>query len=263
MVAVGLLVMIAGLWIVGYGPFARGPSGPTTRVSVAPTFEQASSSALALAISTGSGPWSIGFGGGADLSQPIPFKWYWTALSSDIGQYPCSLVESDASAWNSTVPAFTGSLSSGESPGWIMIATNASQRGVVVLDLAGVSLLLGTFGGGSCPMYHPSYGSVPPSLVNSSDLVSMALEAGGSAFLQAHAGSNLTMWAPEYGSSLSDVGWVVRLSACPLVLPGADTSQWIAAQPTPDFAAFVSSGAVGPTVQVVSNDFACSPIFVS
>jgi len=257
-VATTLIVLVAALWIAGYGPFARNQSSPATLVSSGPTFEQASADVRTLANSTGPGPWSIAFGSGSELAAPLPLNSYNPALGSEIGQTLCAFVAAPRVPWNATVPGFDGSHSSGESPGWVIVATNGTERGIEALVLDGEAQLLGTFGGGACSEYRTPLGAVPPDLPDSPGLIALALGAGGSTFLASNPHANVTMSAPVQGGSSTTWGWVVSFSTCPVYLSAANESVALQIAHDPHFAAFVTPGPGGPTVQNVTSDFGCS-----
>lgn len=229
-VALALLLVVVLLvaWTAGVGPFQSSPKGSASQGTNAPTYSQAASSALALANASAHGPWSAGLAVAVVTSASQPFQSFWAVIARDVGGVECNFKISTSTAWNATLAGFGGSRVLGESTGWLIVVTNETERGLVVLVSGGQASVLGSFGGRGCADYLYQIGSIPAGYLDSPNAVQGALVAGGSAFLSAHPNANVTMWAPAPDPSLNTDGngWLVTFSTCPLVEPWNGTGNF-------------------------------------
>jgi hypothetical protein len=217
--AIILMVVISGMWAAGFGPFARSSTNEPDYVSSAQTFDNATASALASAPSDG-GPWAVAFVTGVAMTQPLPLKWYFLPL---LGPNPtlCGVIFSPTVPWNETVPGFTGAITSGEIPGWIVVLENGTKSGILVFVLLGQPSILGSMGATCFGGARPDLTALPSNTIASPEAVSLALQTGGSTYLRSNPHANLTMSAPFGGSGIfpppPPSGWLITLSTCPLV----------------------------------------------
>lgn len=208
-----VVLTLAALYAVGVGPFAR-PGSASGGEATGPTFLQAASLANRSGDAYGNGPWKVILAGGADLVTPFLES---TAVPLELGGSeegaPCDGVSETGNSSVVAFPAFTGSLSSGEAPVWLLLTINATGTVLVVVVLDGQASVWAKYAGPGCAPF-ASIGTVPGSAVDSSQAAGAFLAAGGAAFVRAHPGGFLSL-------SVADLegngGWALSYSTCPAV----------------------------------------------
>lgn len=209
-VFVAIVVVVLVLSLVASGVFNT--SSPNATL---PTYSRASGPANQAAGQVGGGPWdlvaAVAYDTPAAVSVPTG-----TSVSSNC---TLSAVDSSSLPANLFLPAFHGSLSSGQSPWWGMIyAQRLTDQVLLVEVLNGTAQALG-IGSGSCGTAVLNFTTVPTNVVDSSVIASLAWSQGGSAFVAAHSALSLEMEMGLIGGTTVEgvsVGavWVVEIDPC-------------------------------------------------
>jgi hypothetical protein len=207
-VAVALVVAFSTLYVAGVYPFERSsPLGSEL------TFSEARAAATRSADGYGGGSWALVLAGGVDLAASTSVPLGQNLSGSGLN---CS-VQYLSGASELTVPAFHGSVSSGTSPFWLFVFRDASGNALVISVANGVATRLASAGAGTtCTEALGILGAVPDSIVDSPQAVSLADQAGGGAFLQAHPNATVAL-ALIGGVSLfgqARVQWIVVYTTC-------------------------------------------------
>jgi hypothetical protein len=207
------VVVVAGLVVLSL--FATGVLNVSKTSAADPTYSRASGSASQAAGQVSGGPWTLVAAVAFDSS---------TAVSVPVGNLVpsnCSLsgVGSSALPTSLYVPAFSGSLSSGESPWWGMAYLEPSTHEVLLVQvLNGTAEAIGE-GSGACVDAFENLTAVPSGAVDSSVAASDAWSGGGMAYVEAHAGLALQQEMALYGGGTFDglsfgAGWGVDIDPC-------------------------------------------------
>ncbi len=217
----GLVVVALGLLSIAafesWGPFAPGPA--STVDASDPTFSEAQAIASGRATSSGAGPWTTWAGVG--LVNPKPAELSTGAAGafapslSNVAN--CTFSPAAGVGASLSIHGFSGPLSSGESPAWLVYLRNASGVGVVIGVLSGGPRLLATLSGAGCPSELIASEGIGGGDVDSSVAVTAALEDGGSTFLSDHPGAGLTLTALagfDVDGTPGAASWTVELSTC-------------------------------------------------
>lgn len=232
-VLVVVIVLVAGLWAAGVGPFSRTSNGGGDV-----TFSEAASSAEAAAQSQPGGPWTLAGGEGllteASVSENV------TNLTGAFGSEDgCSSTLLAGVGTQLSLPGSTASASAGTASGWsILFLGSASLLLVAVIGGSATPLL--TIGGSSCEIF--SVGAkiaLPSGYVDSSTAASDAYSDGGSAFASNHSTFDTTFeiaGATSFtfeGVHISEPAtWTVEMTNCNLgsgssaTLDGAAASEF-------------------------------------
>lgn len=212
--AAAVLAVLAGLTFAGIGPFATSPGTGTD--SGGPTFTEAESGAIGAAGSHGQGPWYGWAGIGIDNPGPASVSLGFLTSSGFAASLFAGCTVSLQSA-TLTLPGFSGSLASGESPAWFVYLRNSSGSGVIVTDIGGSTRVLGSTSGAVCANDLAHTTPIGGGEVDSSVAASSAWAGGGAAFRAAHPGAGLTMTAVggySVGGVTESAAWTYTLSTC-------------------------------------------------
>jgi hypothetical protein len=230
-VIVAVVALVIVLALVAGGVFNSTSSNPAT-----PTYSRAVGPANQAAAPVSGGPWqlvaAIGYDAPAALSVPTGSAAgaNCTYTGAGSGTVPASLY----------VPAFHGSLSSGESPWWGMIYTQRATHQILLVQVLNGSAQAIAIGSGPCALPFQNFTTVPSNVVDSSVAASAAWSNGGSAFAAAHGSLNLSMEMGLIGGgSLGGLPigafWVIQLTPCGAFGTGGLSGS------QPDFEAFVDA----------------------
>jgi len=210
-VVVGVVVLLAALYVGGVGPFARSTTA-TNSVTSAQTYAQAADAAGQAAGSFGAGPWKTLFAAGADLPSPLLES---TTIPPDLltsaGLTGCVGTAEGGDVTAVTFPAFAGNLSTGQSPDWLIVMVDGSGTLLFLTVVAGTASVWEKYSGAGCAAL-ALLGTLPASISDSSDAAASFMSSGAGAFIQEHPGGFLAYSA----SALSGGGgWTLSYSTCP------------------------------------------------
>ena len=222
--AITVLVVVAGLYAGGLGPFARSPGPPSGPES----FSQAEAVGASAVSGYDGGGWSLIAAASAVVRQPesIPLLAVETAIQPYLGSCSLHWLTSAASL---LVPSLSGRSDTGFSPFWVLVYRNASISGTGVLVVtvsngtAQPTALLPTTAGCATDGELASFvAPISSSVLDSPKVLVAAGAAGGSQFLSAHPLANVT-YAINGAFNLFTLStastWSVTYSTCPLLGP--------------------------------------------
>jgi hypothetical protein len=182
------------------------------------SYAQAAGVAKTTADSTG-GPWSVFSGGAVELPAPyvVPGAVF-TDLSANLSAYGCVVTwEGNVVTAGLSIPATPSNAATGEANFWLFLltTTSGSIQGVTVSNGTGNGLVL--IGGLVCELLGQELQPLNESILSSTQSVSIANTAGGSAFLASYPQS-IRAWgvagiAPRLNLSVSE--WAVAYTTCP------------------------------------------------
>ncbi len=199
---VAAVLVLAGLYAAGVGPFAPAASSSGT-TSSAPTFSEALASANASATHYGGGPWKALLASGVSPRQPLLES---TAVPGDAFS-GCTGVDEAPNTPFTTFEGFSGNFSTGEATAWIFFLINDSGDLLMSAVLGADVLPLELFHGSGCAAL-TAIPTIPSSAVDSATAAEAAFADGGYGFVGAHPGGGTTY-------SVSAGGWSVDYTTCP------------------------------------------------
>lgn len=209
-IAVAAIVLISAVFVAGFGRGSTGGSSPSATGS---TFSAARS--VADRFAAAHGQWTLIEGIGVALANASYLPYNGTAINATCA--PTTLAGTVPT--NLSLPAFHGSLTSGEAPIWLFAYTVLGVGGELAIFELGGQVALAVELPTSCDTGLKAFQGITTPIVDSSTAVAAAAAAGGAAFLRAHpvgvsltmdviggfASDNVSVFAPE---------WVVSWTTC-------------------------------------------------
>jgi hypothetical protein len=210
-VAVVLIALIAALFATGV--LSLGPA--STSAATYETFSQAESTAQSGSGSVPGGPWYAAFG--AAVSIPTAVLEPTTNLSSVIAMSNCNVSWVHGEPQNIAVPVTPSSAGVGAAAYWTFGLKNITNGLLLEVVSDGVASALLTVTGGTCEEAVMLLSTFPTGVVDSPAIIQAANQAGGSAFLAAHANST-QVWGAYGGATYLGFGtsptWFVEYTTC-------------------------------------------------
>jgi hypothetical protein len=214
-IAVVVVVVLAAVLLAGVGS-----NNSNSSSTAASTYAQSASSVNSFSNSYKGGgwkPWIVsGFDTSTSATSPPVNASAFNSIGGTKNGCTATLLVSVGSTF--TVPAFSGNLSSGESPYWIYFLFNATGAFLVVTDVGGTvtPLLLEVCTGTSS--ISSLISAIPSTVVDSSVAVKTAWNAGGAALVAKDSSSSvsfsLTAGFSVAGVYSSPPTWTVTYQAC-------------------------------------------------
>ncbi len=210
-------VVIAVLVVVAVVLPSLGPGAPSTPSGAITYGQAAPGSNYSVRSFHGYTNWSLLFVAGLDPSTPTTT----TAALGDLGVSNCTLAPSPGVSGNLTVPAFTGSLTSGHAPLWEFFYQNFSSQAVAIVAVEnGTVTVLGTISSPECTDVFSIIDPIPAHVLDS-PTIGAAVAANASAYLTAHPGASAVygLIGPVFSSFPVEnipAKWVVEFSTCAL-----------------------------------------------
>jgi hypothetical protein len=213
-----IVVVLLALTFGGVIPGLFGGSKSTSPPTATLSYSQAASVAKTTADSSG-GPWSVFSGGAVELASPfvVPGAVF-TDLSANLSAYGCVVTwEGNVITAGLSIPATPSTAATGDANFWLFLLTTAGGTIQVVTVSNGTGSGLVQLGGIVCELIGQELQPLNESILGSTQSVSIANAAGGSAFLASYPLA-IRAWgvvgvAPDL--NLSQSLWAVAYTTCP------------------------------------------------
>jgi hypothetical protein len=208
---IAVIIVLAVVLSSTGNPAPSTPSGAITYGQAAP------GSNYSVRSFQGTTGWSLLFVAGlaAPTGEPAAI-----ALS-DLGDSNCTVTPTSGHSGNITMPAFTGTPTSGHAPLWEFFYQNSSTDTVAIVVVEdGSATVLGTIASPECTAIFNILNPIPAKVLDS-PAIGSAVAANASAFLTAHPGASAVYGLIGPLFELFPVGangakWVVEFSTCPI-----------------------------------------------
>ncbi|MFZ1023654.1 MAG: hypothetical protein WAN87_05925 [Thermoplasmata archaeon] len=213
-----VVVVVLGLMLGGVIPGFFGNSKSSSPTPATLSYSQAAGVAKATADGSG-GPWLVFSGAAVELPSPfvVPGAVF-TDLSANLSAYGCVVTwEGNVITSGLSIPGTPSTAATGEANFWLFLLTTSSGSIQVVTVSNGTGSGLVLVGGLVCELIGEELQPLNESILSSSQSVSIANTAGGSAFLATHPQA-IRAWgvagiAPHL--NLSESVWAVVYTTCP------------------------------------------------
>jgi hypothetical protein len=222
-----VVIIVAGLYVVGVGPFSKVGSASTPPADEL-TFKEAAAVAAPVTPGVPGGPWTVYGGGGIQSPVSVPLGASQLAATFRIAGCPGTLLSGSSTV--GSVPASTSLGSSGRSAAWVIDFINAAGETLRVAVYGGVATPVLEYKGEAGCSPEATVGGLPASYVDSPTSASTAFAAGGSTFAAAHASIDVeNLLVPQItitGSgtpATTPAEWRVTLTTCNLADPTGAT----------------------------------------
>jgi hypothetical protein len=201
---------VVAVVVVVLAVLLSGALSPTSSGDTGVTFRPAWSAGNQTATAASSANWNLTLAAGYDSPMSVSFGISNITQSCSITPVGNSPVQTAIS-----IPAFSGSLKSGDSPYWLLAYEQNSTGNVLLVSVSnGAARPIGVVSGACVGMGLLDI-AVPGDVMDSSAAASLAAAAGGSAYVAAHPGTFLTMGLVGgiQGSSVGPL-WSFQYSPC-------------------------------------------------
>lgn len=213
-VAVALL-LLGATYYYGVGPFAA-PSHPAATVADRPTYRQAEAAALTAARAYQAVSWTVVLAQGLDPPSggTLPVN---NTATAGLGPFACTVSPIPPAGSRLTLPGDPSEADDGGATGWMFIFTAGVDVDVAVWVAAGTATAVATLAGGACATQLKDVSALGASVLDSSNAVTIGLDAGGAAFRERYPNATVELFAegPESanGASTPPV-WQLTWAAC-------------------------------------------------